>query len=283
MQETAEPIARGPIPSQPAWSRNLDGLRTFLAEYTITIAAMIATVVAWEVAVVVLSVPRFILPAPSAILQALIRFWEILLVDTGVTLFETVVGFIAGSLVGLIFAIGIVFSRLLEKIIYPPAIVTQVVPKLAIAPLFVIWFGIGLLPKIMIGIVICLFPVLVNAVAGMRAVDPRMLDLMHSVNASRWQVFWKVQFPNSAPHIFAGLKIGITLAVVGAVVGEWLGSNVGLGHQILIANSQLRGDLLFAALFMLSVIGIALFGLVVLLESVMLPRQRQISALDKLL
>ena len=282
MQETAEPIAREAAPSQPAWAGSLDLLRAFLAEYTITIVAMIAALVAWEVAVIVLSVPRFILPAPSAILQALIRFWEILLVDTWVTLFETVIGCVAGSLVGLILAIGIVFSRMLEKIIYPPAIVTQVVPKLAIAPLFVIWFGLGMLPKIMIGIVICLFPVLVNAVAGMRAVDPSMLDLMHSVNASRWQVFRKVQFPNSAPHIFAGLKIGITLAVVGAVVGEWLGSNVGLGHQILIANSQLRGDLLFAALFMLSVIGIALFGLVVLLESLLLPRQRQISALDKL-
>jgi NitT/TauT family transport system permease protein len=283
MHETAERIGREAAASARAWGGSLDYLRAFLEEYAITIVAMIVGLVAWEVLVIALAVPRFILPTPSAILQALIRFWDILLFDTGVTLFETIVGFITGSLVGLILAIGIVFSRVLEKIIYPPAIVTQVVPKLAVAPLFVIWFGIGMLPKIMIGIVICLFPVLVNAVTGMRAVDPRMLDLMHSINASRWQIFWKVEFPNSAPHIFAGLKIGITLAVVGAIVGEWLGSNAGLGHQILMANSQLRSDILFAALFMLSVIGMGLFGLIGVLESLMLPRQRQIGVFDKLL
>jgi NitT/TauT family transport system permease protein len=116
----------------------------------------------------------------------------------------------------------------------------------------------------------------------MRAVDTRMLELMHSVNARRWQVFSKIQFPNSAPYVFAGLKVGITLAVVGAIVGEWLGSNAGLGHQILIANSQLRTDLLFAALFMLSVLGIGLFGAVVLAERLMVPRQRQVDIFDKL-
>jgi NitT/TauT family transport system permease protein len=150
------------------------------------------------------------------------------------------------------------------------------VPKLAVAPLFVVWFGVGVTPKIMITILICLFPVLVNAVAGMRAVDPRMLDLMHSVNASRWQIFTKIEFPNSAPYVFAGLKVGITLAVVGAIVGEWLGSNVGLGYRILAANSALRTELLFAALVALSVVGILLFGAVALLEHMLVPRQQRV-------
>src|SRR5207302_8830619 len=108
------------------------------------------------------------------------------------------------------------------------------------------------------------------------AVDPRMLDLMHSVNASRWQIFTKVEFPNSAPYIFAGLKVGITLAVVGAIVGEWLGSNIGLGYRILAANSALRTELLFAALVALSIVGVLLFGAVALLERLLVPRQQRL-------
>jgi NitT/TauT family transport system permease protein len=261
----------------------LERARAFWGEYWISVASVIVAVGAWEIGVRLLEVPKFLIPTPSTIAAALVRWWDILLVDTWITFLETVFGFVAGSLVGLVIAIGIIFSRVLEKIVYPPTIVTQVVPKLAIAPLFIVWFGIGLTPKIMIIILMCLFPVLVNGVAGMRAVDPRMLDLMHSVNASRWQVFAKVQFPNAAPHVFAGLKVGITLAVVGAIVAEWLGANQGLGHQILMSMSMMRTDLLFAALLLLSVLGIALFGAIALLEPLVLPRQRQIEIADKLM
>jgi len=227
--------------------------------------------VLWELVAGLRLVARFLLPPPSSILAAGIQFRDVLIVDTGVTIYEILLGFVAGSLVGLLLGIGIVFSRVIEPIVYPPAIITQVVPKLAVAPLFVVWFGVGVTPKVMITLLICLFPVLVNAVVGMRAVDPRMLDLMRSVNARRWQIFTKVEFPNATPYIFAGLKVAITLAVVGAIVGEWLGSNVGLGYRILASDASLRTDLLFVALLALSIVGIALFGLVALAERFLIP------------
>jgi len=257
------------------------GLSRLVPEYYITILTIIGVIVAWQLIVTALAVPKFLMPSPILISNALGRYSSILLNDTRITLFETVAGFAAGSAFGLFLAILVVFSRVLEKMIYPPAILTQMVPKLAIAPLFVIWFGLGLLPKVMIILVVCMFPVLINAVMGMRAVDPRMFELMQSINASRWQIFRKIEFPNSLPWLFAGLKIGITMAVTGAVVGEWLGSNAGLGHQILMANSQLSTELLFASLVMLSASGMVLFGAVAIVESILLPGQKRINIADK--
>jgi NitT/TauT family transport system permease protein len=273
--DAASPAGRfsGGSALAPYWA---DRAQKFLERYWVTMLSTAITLVIWEMVARVGLVPSFLLPAPTAIVAAGAQFWALLLKDVGVTMYETLLGFAAGSLVGLLLGIGIVFSRAIEQIVYPPAIITQVVPKLAVAPLFIVWFGVGITPKVMITLLICLFPVLVNAVVGMRAVDPRMRDLMQSVNASRWQVFTKVEFPNSAPYLFAGLKVGITLAVVGAIVGEWLGSNVGLGYRILAANSALRTDLLFAALVALSVIGIILFGLIAIAERFFVPGGQRI-------
>jgi NitT/TauT family transport system permease protein len=279
--DTAEPIASRAAVSPLLASGWTERTGAFLRQYWATIVSAIVLLALWEAAAQARLVPSFLLPAPSAIVGAGIQFRDLLLADTGVTTYEILLGFAAGSIVGLVLAIGIVFSRIIEQIVYPPAIVTQVVPKLAIAPLFIVWFGVGVTPKVVITLLICLFPVLVNAVAGMRAVDPRMLDLMHSVNASRWQVFTKVEFPNAGPYIFAGLKVGITLAVVGAIVGEWLGSNIGLGYRILSANSALRTDLLFAALLALSVVGILLYGLTVLAERFLIPGQGPVDTTAK--
>jgi NitT/TauT family transport system permease protein len=275
--QVVDPISAVPVGTAPALpSHPLERIRDFAGQYAVSLLSTVLLLAAWEVVSQARLLPKFLLPAPTEIVAAGVQYWPLLVADTWVTLYEIVLGFVAGSAVGLLIAIGIVFSRIIEQAVYPPAIVTQMVPKLAIAPLFVVWFGVGVTPKIMITILICLFPVLVNAVAGMRAVDPRMLDLMHSVNASRWQIFTKVEFPNSAPYVFAGLKVGITLAVVGAIVGEWLGSNIGLGYRILAANSALRTELLFAALVALSVVGILLFGAVALLEHLVVPRQQRV-------
>ena len=248
----------------------------YLKQYWVTVVSTLVFFVLWETEADMGMIPSFLLPAPSAIVAAGAQFWNVLLPDIGVTTYEILLGFAAGSIVGFVIGTGIVFSRVIEQIVYPPAIVTQVVPKLAVAPLFIIWFGVGVTPKVMITLLLCLFPVLVNAVAGMRAVDPRMLDLMHSVNASRWQVFTKVQFPNAAAYIFAGLKVGITLAVVGAIVGEWVGSNSGLGYRILAANSALRTDLVFAAVAALSILGILLYVLIAQAERILVPSNRRL-------
>ena len=159
-------------------------------------------------------------------------------------------------------AVLIVSSRLAERTLYPLIIASQTVPKVAIAPLFLIWFGSGLQPKMLIAAIVCFFPTVVNTVQGLRATDPNAVDLLRLVAASRWQVFSKLQFPNALPYFFAGLKISIALAVI----GEWVGANSGLGYLIMFSSQTMRTDLMFAALVLTAVLGVVLYLAVVLLE-----------------
>ena len=227
----------------------------------------------WELICQVGWVAPYILPAPSAIAQAIVASWDTLLHHTWITLLETVIGFLLGSGIGLVVGIAIAYSRLVERIIYPAIVVTQTVPKLALAPLFIIWFGVGLTPKVAVTALICLFPVLINTVTGIKSVDPRLRQLFASVSASRWQIFRMVELPTSLPNIFGGLQVGITLAVVGALVGEWVGSSEGLGYQILQANSQLRTADTFAGLVLVTLMGIVLFVIIRAIERYALPHQ----------
>lgn len=243
----------------------------------VTALGIVGALALWEAAVRLFKVPAYLLPAPSAIASSMWTFHGILLLDAWYTTYETVVGFALGAGIGFVLAMLIVFSPLLERIIMPGAILTQIVPKLAVAPLFVVWLGTGVAPKFAITALMTLFPVLLSCVAGLKSVDRRWLELFDSVCASRWQLFLKVQLPNSSPYVFAGLKLGMTLAVVGAVVGEWMGADHGLGSEILIANSQLHTDLVFGSLVVLSAIGLALFGIIALIEDVSLPKYRRVT------
>lgn len=238
----------------------------------------------WEIATSALDlIPSYILPPPSEIVAEIFKLFPRLLFHTKVTLIEILIGFLLGILSGLGLAVATIYSKFFEKVIYPTAIFTQTVPKIAIAPLFILWFGFGYLPKIVITALICLFPIFINAVIGLRSIDPKLLDLMYSLSATRWQVFKKIRAPNSMPYIFAGLKIGITLAVVGAIVGEWVGSDAGLGYVILLANSLLQTNLLFAALVMISLLGVLLFFMVVGLEKLISPRQQKAKRVEGLI
>lgn len=241
----------------------------------------LAFLIVWEGIVRVLDIPTYLIPTPWAVAVEFWKFRGVLLLDTWVTGYEILLGFGFGALIGFALAIGVVMLPVVERIVLPPAILTQVIPKLAIAPLLVVWFGVGLAPKVVITALMGVFPVLINAVAGLKLVDRNWLQLMHSLSANKWTVFTKVRLPNAIPHLFVGLKVGITLSVVGAIVGEWMGSSAGLGHQILMANSQLNTPLMFAALFLLSLLGIGLFALFSLLEAWLLPRHRQMSAWDQ--
>lgn len=234
----------------------------------------------WELICQLGWVAPYVLPAPSAIAQAMIAEWPTLMYNTWITLSETLLGFLIGSLIG--FAIGIViaYSAFLERLIYPAIVITQTVPKLALAPLFIIWFGVGLTPKVAITALICLFPVLINTVTGIKAVDPRLRQLMRSVSASRMQQFFMIDFPSSMPFVFAGLQVGITLAVTGALVGEWVGASEGLGYAILASNSQLRTASTFGSIVMISLLGVALFVAVRVLERIILPHQPKPSLTD---
>jgi NitT/TauT family transport system permease protein len=232
---------------------------------------LVFIVVLWELAAQLTEVPRYILPPPTAIAERLVRSWAILWEHSVVTLTEIGIGFAVGVALGLGLAIPIAYSAVVRNTLYPLIVASQAVPKIAIAPLLVLWLGFDMLPKIVVTALMVFFPVTVTAAEGLTSVDRNLLDLLRSVHANQAQIFFKIRFPYALPHIFSGLKIGITLAVVGAVVGEWVGADSGLGYLLVYANTLLDSTLLFASLFLLIAIGVILFVLVGIAERLLLP------------
>ena len=216
-------------------------------------------------------VANYLVPTPAQVWDRIVGDWSSLMYHSYVTLYETVVGFLVASVLGLATAVLIVYSRTMERALYPLVLFAQVIPKIAIAPLIVVWFGNDLAPKIILAVLIAFFPVVVSGVAGLRSTDPELLELSATMGANRWQTFRKIRFPNALPHLMAGEKVAVTLAVVGAVVGEFVGASEGLGYQLMIANGNLDAPLLFAALILMSLIGILLFVVVEVLESLLIP------------
>jgi NitT/TauT family transport system permease protein len=216
-------------------------------------------------------VANYLVPSPVQVWDYTIENWSSLMYHSYVTLYETVVGFLIASVLGLVTAVLIAYSRTMEKALYPIVLFAQVIPKIAIAPLVVVWFGNDLAPKIILAVLIAFFPVVVSGVAGLRSTDPELLELSATMGASRWQTFRKIRFPNALPHLMAGEKVAVTLAVVGAVVGEFVGASEGLGYQLMVANGNLDAPLLFAALILMSIIGIMLFVVVEVLEALLIP------------
>jgi NitT/TauT family transport system permease protein len=216
-------------------------------------------------------VKPYLVPTPGQVWDRIMQDWSSLMYHSYVTLYETVVGFLLASVLGLATALAIASSRAVEKTLYPVVLFAQVIPKIAIAPLIVVWFGNDLAPKIILAVLIAFFPVVVSGVAGLRSTDPELLELSATMGASRWQTFRKIRFPNALPHLMAGEKVAVTLAVVGAVVGEFVGASEGLGYQLMIANGNLDAPLLFAALILMSIIGILLFVVVEVLEALLIP------------
>lgn len=225
----------------------------------------------WELSVWLFSVSEFLLPAPSKVAATLVLRIGPLLEHSLVTFRETVYGFLMGLVLGVVSAILIVYSRLLQNLLYPLILVAQIVPKVAIAPLLLVWVGYGEISKVLIAFLVSWFPIIVTTVSGMRMVQPEMLDLVKSLQATDWQVFTKVRLPNALPHFFGGLKIAITLAVIGAIIGEFVGGNTGLGYLVMVSNYEVNTPFMFAALIVLSVLGLVLYGVLVLLELWLIP------------
>lgn len=224
---------------------------------------------AWEAGVRALDIPAFVAPAPSAILKAMVAgFAEANYVGHClVTVSEALSGFVLGATLGLVAGILIVLSPVMEKVIYPWVVALQSMPKVAIAPLLVVWFGFGLASKVVVVTLVTLFPVLVNVVAGLRNVDQERLDLMLGLSASRWQVMRYLRLPNALPFIFAGLNTAIVFSITAAIVGEFVGATKGLGYLILQANYSLDIAAVFALLIVLAAVGILLHSLVQFAES----------------
>ena len=227
--------------------------------------------VAWDLAIRLFKIPAYLIPPPHLVVGQMVAEGPRLLKESGVTTLATIGGFVLSALIGIPAAMMIAYSRTVESYVYPLLVFSQSIPKIAIAPLFVVWFGFGIVPKIIVAFLLGFFPVVVSTVMGFKSVEPDMIDLARSMGASRLQVFCKFSLPQALPAIFSGLKVSITLAVVGAVVGEFVGSNSGIGYVLQIANGNFDLPLMFAALVVLSLIGVILFSLIDLCERLMIP------------
>jgi ABC-type nitrate/sulfonate/bicarbonate transport system permease component len=244
-----------------AWARNWGASLLILAGLALL----------WEVGAQVGDVPEWQLPAPSAILEELVVSWGLLWENTLVTTQEVVLGFLAALVMGLLLAVAIAYSRILERSVYPIVIASQTIPVIAIAPLLLIWVGYGIAPKIIVVALISFFPISVNTVDGLKSVDPDMVNMMRTLGASRWQIFTKLQIPASLPSMFSGIKIAIAVSVIGAVIGEWVGASAGLGYLMTYSQPLFLTSRVFAAILILSVMGVGLFLIASLVERLALP------------
>jgi NitT/TauT family transport system permease protein len=226
----------------------------------------VAFFLVWEVLVHVLGMKAVILPPPTTTFATMWAKRAYLLQHTWPTVIAISVGFLIAAVSGFAIAVAIAYSRRINEITYPFLVAAQVVPKIALAPLFLIWFGVGLLPKVIIAALIAFFPIVINTAKGLTSVEPELIQFMRSLGASWREIFFKISLPWALPYIFAAFKISITLAVVGAVVGEFIASDVGLGYVINYANITLETEVMFAGLLLLSAVGILLFLVIVLLE-----------------
>ncbi len=235
------------------------------------LVALALLVVAWEVLARTFKVPQFIVPLPSAVGQELGAKWVHLPRHVGFTIAVIMSAFGVSALLGVGLGIAVVFSRFLNNVFMPLILALQVVPKIAIAPLVLIWFGFGWSGKVMIALTVAFFPVLVNTISGLQSAEPEILDLARAFHAGKLQILRKILFPNALPYIFTGLKISITLSVVGAIIAEFMSGNVGLGHVMMQAQFEINTPLMFVSLVFLALIGLGSYGLVVLLERVCVP------------
>jgi ABC-type nitrate/sulfonate/bicarbonate transport system permease component len=220
---------------------------------------------AWQGAVRAFDIPPWLLPAPTDVwarLAGTARLWY----HTGHTLLEAASGFAVSAVLGVGLSAGIVHSRLLDRGLFPYIVVSNAIPIIAIIPLLTIWFGFGIGPRVMICAIISFFPIVTNTTRGLRSADRRIIEFMHSINATPWKIFYKVQLPSALPFIFAGFKIAGSLALVGAVVSEFYSSDHGLGFLIITSATELRTDLLFAAIAVLAALGVLSFSLFGYLE-----------------
>lgn len=246
-------------------------IRRTLANYAPTALSLIAALCLWEGIVRLFHVKHYLMPPPSAVLTQLWSSRALLASDTAVTTQEVLLGFAIAAGVAVPLAWLIVSSTLMERSLYPLLVVSQMVPKIAIAPLFIIWFGFGITSKVVTVILISFFPILIDSILGLRSISPESLELFRSMGAGRWATFWHLRLPASLPYVLSGLKVAITLAVVGAVVGEFIGSTRGLGYRLLTANANLRTDELFAAVTVLTIVGLLLFYILDLCERLLFP------------
>ncbi|HEY1362942.1 MAG TPA: ABC transporter permease [Xanthobacteraceae bacterium] len=225
----------------------------------------------WEAVVRLFAMPQYLLPGPGPVFVALARNFAVILSQTWWTAATVLAGFVIAAAVAVPLAMAIVISPTLERLVYPPMVATQSIPKIALAPLFIVWFGFGVVPKVAVAFLIAFFPIVIDTIVGLRSIDPAMLQLARSMGAPPHRTFLKMRLPHALPAIFGGLKVASSLAVVGALTGEFVGSDKGLGYMLVQASGNLNTALLFATLVVLSALAMAFFYLIEVLERIAIP------------
>ena len=248
-----------------------DTVRRPLPDFVPAAGLMIVALLLWELGVRLFNVPEFVVPAPSAVFRSLIESRYHLMVAAKVTAIEVLVGFILSAVVGIAVALVIARFERFGRALYPLIVLFQNVPKVALAPIFILWFGYDMAPKLLLIVVIAFFPVTIDMLAGLQSVEPSFVSLMKSVGANKNKIMLRVRIPHALPHLFAGLKVAITFSVIGAIVGEFAGANAGLGYVIQFASTQLDTPLVFSALLVISVLGLAFYYVVELAERFLVP------------
>jgi putative hydroxymethylpyrimidine transport system permease protein len=249
-------------------------LKKWTEDYGLFLLVVILLVSGWEWVVRQGLIPSFILPAPSAIWGSLVENRHLLFEEhLPATLKEVLIGFVLAVIGGLLLGVGMHFSRSLEKVLYPFLVISQTIPLIAISPIFIMWFGYSIWSKIAVTILTAFFPIVVSTYDGLKSAGNEYRELLLTMGANRWMIFKKVQLPMALPVIFSGLKLSVVYCVVGATIGEWLGASEGLGYFSRRMSGNLQADAVFAAIFLLSLLGIVLFLCVGLIEKQVLKNK----------
>ena len=254
-------------PTDSALSRLTAGI----GYYVPSVLVLLALLLLWQFSVMFFGIKEFILPTPWAALKALANPNYQWMSNLLTTLYAVLGAFVLSAVLGVLLAVVIVWNDLLLRTVMPVLVLFNTLPKIALAPLFVVWLGYGIWPNILIGTTIAFFPMVVNTAVGLATAEPEMLDLVRTLRASRWQVLRKIRFPNAVPYIFVGLKLNATMSVIGAIVGEFVASERGLGSLIITAGVTMETAPIFASLGLISALGLVLYGLVVVAERIVAP------------
>jgi NitT/TauT family transport system permease protein len=247
------------------------GVSTWLRQRMGALLVGAAILLVWEVAVRVLGIKEYLLPPPSRIWLEFNKRAGVVMSGAWVTTLEILGGYLLAVVVSIPFALAVTYSRFMRNAVYPVVVFLQIVPKIAVAPLFIIWFGFGYTPKLLIVFLLSFFPIVVSSIAGFKAVDPEIADFARTTGASGWKLFAKIRLPQALPDIFTGMKVGAALSATAAIVAEFVASDRGLGYLLLQYNGNLDTPMVFAVIFLLSFIGLAVYYTVELIERLTIP------------
>ena len=244
---------------------------TWLRRNAGAILVFAALFLLWEFAVKIFGVKEYLLPPPSKVWTEFLKRFDTVMEGAYVTTLEIVAGYLLAVVVSIPLSLAVARSRFIEESVYPLVVFLQIIPKIAIAPLFIIWLGFGFTPKLLIVFLLCFFPIVVSSVAGFKSVDPEIMDFARTTGASGWRLFFKISLPQALPGIFTGLKVGAALAATAAVVAEFVAADKGLGYLLQQYNGNLETPMVFAIIILLSIIGLAVYYAVELIERLVIP------------